>query len=70
MLKHREEITPAGAQTRTSGGFGTCVWNDDEDGNWWTTCGEGWCFTDGGPIGNGMNYCPFCGKTLAEVSNV
>ena len=46
-----------------------CAWKDDEDGNWWTACGEGWVFTDGGPTGNGMNYCPFRGRPLAEVPN-
>jgi len=46
-----------------------CEWEDDDDGAWWTSCGHGWCFTDSGPTGNGMNYCPFCGKLLVEVPN-
>ena len=44
-----------------------CEWKDDDYNNWWTSCGKDWCFTnDNGPNGNGMNYCPFCGKPLVE----
>ena len=46
-----------------------CEWKDDGDGNWWTSCGEVWNFLYGGPTGNGMNYCPFCGKLLVDVLN-
>jgi hypothetical protein len=56
-------------QSALTDGLGVCEWKDDDDGSWWTACGEGWNFIDGGPMGNGMKYCPFCGKPLAEVAN-
>jgi len=47
-----------------------CEWKDDDRNDWWTSCGKGWCFTNGdSPVDNGMNYCPFCGKPLVESFN-
>ena len=43
-----------------------CYWYADQDLNWNSTCGECWCFEDGGPKANRMNFCPFCGKPLVE----
>ena len=40
----------------------TCVWAEDEDGNWDTGCGEMFVFEAGGPAENGMVFCPYCGK--------
>ena len=44
----------------------TCLWTEDEDGNWHTTCGEMHTFFDGGPSENGHRFCPYCGKKLVE----
>jgi len=43
-----------------------CQWTEDHDGVWWTTCGNGWCFTDGGPYDNKMCYCCYCGQPIKE----
>ena len=45
-----------------------CKWMEDEDGNWFTDCGEGFTFIDGGPTENNMGYCCYCGKTLKPVA--
>lgn len=41
-----------------------CLWAEDEDGNWWTACNNGFVFTDGGPTENGMRFCCYCGRDL------
>lgn len=45
-----------------------CVWREDEDGNWDTRCGEKFILMEGTPKDNRMNYCPYCGGELSEVS--
>jgi hypothetical protein len=47
-----------------------CNWTEDEDGNWWTECGEGFTFSDGTPIENRMRYCCYCGQPLVEQKYV
>ncbi len=43
-----------------------CLWTYDEDSDSWDTgCGEKFCFIVDGPVENGMNFCPYCGKQLA-----
>ena len=44
-----------------------CVWSEDEDGNWITTCGQMFVFTAEGPSGNGMKFCCYCGAPLKEL---
>ena len=41
-----------------------CGWGEDEDGNYWTTCGHGFSIIDGTPKQNGMKFCCYCGKPL------
>lgn len=44
-----------------------CEWSqsDDPDFSWWdTSCGEAWTFIESDPSGNGMKFCPYCGKEL------
>lgn len=43
-----------------------CVWAEDEDGNWWTSCGEGFVTSDGTPEENGFNFCCYCGFVLVQ----
>lgn len=43
-----------------------CTWTEDEDGNWWTACDNGFVFEEGGPVHNHFNFCPYCGGTLAK----
>ena len=46
--------------------IGSCTWREDEDGNWWTDCDNGFVLTDGGPKENGMCVCCYCGGELRE----
>lgn len=46
---------------------GSCDWEENEDGWWNTDCGNAFAFTDGGPIYNEFQCCPYCGKTLTET---
>ena len=43
-----------------------CVWEEDENGTWETSCEHLYEFNDAGPGWNGFNYCPFCGKKIKE----
>lgn len=43
-----------------------CEWRyHDNDGAWFTSCGQAWSYIDGGPVENGMNFCHCCGKAIA-----
>lgn len=46
----------------------TCKWSIDEDGTWWTDCGNVHVFTDGGPTENRHQYCPYCGRPVTAIS--
>ncbi len=42
---------------------GVCVWSENEDGQWDTTCGACWEFmNEGTPADNGVVYCHKCGN--------
>ena len=43
-----------------------CIWMEDGDGGYSTSCGKAFIINDGTPEENGMNYCPFCGKPLMQ----
>ena len=45
----------------------TCIWEQDENGNWFTICGEVFVLEEGTPFENGMRYCCYCGKQLKDV---
>lgn len=50
-----------------NGQIPTCDWSQDFDGDMWSTdCGKGFVLTEGPPLENGMKFCCFCGRTLAE----
>ena len=38
-----------------------------KNGTWWTSCGQGFQFTNDGPTENGFGFCPYCGGQLEEV---
>ena len=44
-----------------------CRWKQDDTGDWFTHCGEGWTFTDGGVAENRIKFCPYCGKPIEAV---
>ena len=41
-----------------------CVWMQDSDGPWNTSCGHTFEFTDGGPHQNDAVWCQYCGGKL------
>ena len=43
-----------------------CVWTEDQCGNWWTGCGNGFAIAEGTPVENGFRYCLYCGRKLQE----
>ena len=47
-----------------------CVWSEDSDGTWQTSCEQAFCLNDGSPSDNDMKYCCYCGKALAECKYV
>ena len=45
-----------------------CVWKEVWDGGEWeTSCGEAFCFTDGGPHENKTRFCCYCGNPIRAV---
>jgi len=42
----------------------TCVWVQDSDGPWNTSCGKVFEFTNDGPAENEANFCYHCGGAL------
>lgn len=41
-----------------------CIWTQDSDGPWDTSCGATFEFNDAGPAENGANFCHHCGGVL------
>ena len=44
-----------------------CKWEETQDGNWETECGNLFIFELGTPTENRFKYCPYCGKQLTEI---
>lgn len=44
--------------------FESCVWKEDNDGNWETACGGLFVIETGTPTDNGMDFCCYCGARL------
>lgn len=57
LLAELERTTPQPA----------CEWNEDEDGNWDTGCGNTFSFDEGGPEENKSKFCCYCGKGVKAV---
>jgi len=49
-----------------------CTWTQSPDpstpGTFDATCGVAWTFTDGGPVENGMRFCPGCGADVSVAA--
>lgn len=43
-----------------------CAWTEDGDGSWQTDCKKSFCFNDGTPEDNEMNFCCFCGNKIIQ----
>lgn len=44
-----------------------CCWHQTEEGQWESDCSNVFEFTEGAPLENGFEWCPYCGKALAEI---
>jgi hypothetical protein len=44
----------------------TCIWKDDGEGNWDTSCGERFIILEGTPDENKMKFCTYCGGVLQQ----
>ena len=45
-----------------------CVWMQDSDGSWATSCGKQWEFISGDPKSNEQHFCHHCGGVLLAES--
>jgi hypothetical protein len=44
----------------------SCIWTEDEDGIYQTSCGNSFEFMNGTPNDNHTKFCPYCGKVLTQ----
>lgn len=44
-----------------------CKWQEDENGNWETECGDMFSLTNGTPHENQMAFCCYCGNELQQI---
>ena len=70
-LRQAVEIERLKAQAPAKQGAGSeCVWDYDELHDMWeTACGQAWCCLEGTLKDNGIRFCPFCGKAIADALN-
>jgi hypothetical protein len=65
-------LTATPQQPAQGPGAKRCTWGrdtscDPEDSNdWMSGCGEEFSFIEGGPIANGFQYCPNCGRNMSQ----
>lgn len=45
----------------------TCHWHEDQDGNWFGSCGAAWHFNEGGPKQNNVTFCPTCAGHVQPI---
>lgn len=43
-----------------------CMWSDDDDGTFFTDCGNAFVLNEGIPSDHKMKFCCYCGKPLVE----
>ena len=48
-------------------GLPKCVWSEDADGTWSTSCHHEFQWNEGGPADNHANFCLYCGKPLTAA---
>ena len=75
VMATTEKCPKCGEQISTAAPLShLCTWEADEDGIWHAACDHTsqnlYCFTEGGPEGNGFKFCPFCGRPLVEVKPI
>jgi hypothetical protein len=43
-----------------------CNWQEDEDGDWDTSCSHRFSLNEGTPTENNMKFCCYCGASVIE----
>jgi len=43
-----------------------CLWIEDDDGVYQTSCLHSFEFMNGNPEPNGIKFCPYCGKLIRQ----
>ena len=69
---HAKELYAAGKELAEARGHcqprvDACVWTDDEEGVWSSSCGHLWIINEGSPSENSMKFCHACGCKLIET---
>ena len=44
-----------------------CIWTEDEDGVYQTSCLYSFEIINGTPETNGIKYCPYCGNLIRQA---
>ena len=44
-----------------------CVWREDYEGNWKSSCRKLWSFEEDSPADNDVRFCPWCGRKVKIV---
>lgn len=48
-----------------------CDWSKDEDGVYWTSCGEGFIFTEPSSVkDHNFKFCCYCGKKINDLGEL
>jgi len=47
-----------------------CIWTEDDDGIYQTSCLHSFEFMDGTPELNGMKFCPYCGNLILNPAEL
>ena len=63
-LDHAIAAILSASPSADGGGARECVWTEDTDGLWKTSCGRSWTFIEGGPEANRVRYCHGCGNPV------
>ncbi len=63
----KEKSKRPSAAPPCSANCSVCDWQQEEEGQWETDCDETFEFQEGGPLDNGFEWCPYCGKKLVET---
>lgn len=62
-LESGELTLPTEAEVKTK----FCSWSRTADGFWETDCKNAFNFENGGPVEDGFNFCPYCGKRIDRL---
>lgn len=47
-----------------------CRWTEDDEGIWYTECGNAHEFMTDSPTENKYKFCPYCGREIKHADNI